>query len=184
LYGAFNNALQCLDLATGQLKWRTNNFCSPSVILADQHLLLLNQTGSLALVKASPLRYEELAYCPLPGSDYENSPAFSDGRIYVRCPSSMLCLNATVPVPLEIAATPLPGGTKLRVTVRCKDGSPIPTDRAPRVHFRWSSSLDSPPGQWPAWSDALVYTNGVLRGEVPLLRNEPARYFIAVEEEQ
>ena len=186
LYGAFNNALQCLDLATGQLKWRTNNFCSPSVILADRHLLLLNQTGSVALAKASPLRYEELAYCPLPGSDYENSPAFSDGRIYVRCPSSMLCLNAAVPVPLEIAAAPLPGGTKLRVTVRCKDGSPIPTDRAPRIRIRWDPALDTSPTQWSVAPGSLVYTNGTLYADAPLFYDpgHPARYFIAVEEGQ
>ena len=181
LYGAFNNALQCLDLANGQLKWRTNLPFSPSVILAGKKLLILGQDGSLALATASPLRYEELARCKLPGSDYENSPAFSDGRIYVRCPSRMLCLDASVPAPLEISTAPLPGGTQLRLTVRCKNGSPIPTDRASRVYIRWSPTLAPPPGQWPVWSGPLVYTNGVLCGDASLLRGEPARYFIAVE---
>lgn len=182
LYGVFNNALQCLELATGQLKWRTNSYDAPSVILADKQLLLLAAYGDgLTLASASPLCYEQLARCTLPDGEYLNSPAFSNGRIYLRCPSRMLCLDATPPAPLEIRALPLPGGTQLRLTVCCEDGKPITTNRAPLIHVRWSSNLASPQKQWAIWSGALLYTNGVLYGDGPLLHDQPARYFIAVE---
>ena len=182
LYGVFDNALQCLALASGQVKWRTNSYDSPSVILVDNQLLLLDQyDGALTLARASPLRYERLAQCTVPDGEYLNSPAFSNGRIYVRCPSQMVCLDAAPPAPLEIQAAPVPGGTRLRLTVCCKDGRPIATNRAPNIYVRWSPTLDLPLGQWPVWNGALAYANGVLYGEAPLLRNEPARFFITVE---
>ncbi len=182
LYGVFDNKLQCLALASGQVTWRTNFYASPSIILADNQLLLLGQYDrALTLATASPLCYEQLAQCTLPFGEYLNSPTFSQGRIYVRCPDQIVCLAAAPPAALEIGAGCLPGGTHLRLTVGRKDGKPIETNRAPCIFVRWSSTLDSSPRFWPVLPGALVYTNGMIYGDAPLVRNEAARFFIAVE---
>ncbi len=185
LYGAFDNALQCYDLVTGQLKWRTNAPYSPSVTLVDKHLLLLGQNGSLSLAKASPARYEEIARCTLPGTDYENSPAFSDGLLYVRCPSELICLDTAVTVPLRLRAAPLPGGTQLQLTVAAADGQAVPAHRVPRISLRWSQNLFEPQSQWGTLTGSpLVYSNGYCRCTVPLVRGGLPRYYTAAEAAQ
>ncbi len=183
LYSAFDYALQCLDLDSGQVKWRTNFPYLPSVILAGSQLLLLEQySGALRLARASPSRYEELARCAVPAGEYLNSPAFSNGRIYVRCPDQMVCLDAAPPAPLVINAALVPGGTRLRLTICCQDGKPLATNRVPAICVRLSPTLDVPPAQWPVWSGSLAYINGTLYGEALLSRADPAQYFIAVEQ--
>ncbi len=185
LYSAFDYALQCLELASGQVRWRTNFYYSPSVILADNQLLLLDEGGGdLKLAKASPLRYEQLARCTVPDTDYLNSPAFSNGRIYIRCPYRIVCLDAAPPAPLEMRTAPVPGGTKVRLTVSCRGGGPIATNRLPYIYVRWSPALDLPAAQWPAWYGGLAYLNGVLYGEALLSRTDPAQFFIAVESKE
>jgi hypothetical protein len=52
----------------------------------------------------------------------------------------------------------------------------------PRIRISWSPTLGLPSAQWLALSGELVYTNGALYANTPLLRNEPARFFVAIEE--
>jgi hypothetical protein len=64
IYGLDEDMLACLDAATGQRKWKDGRYGYGQLLLASQHLIILCGTGDLALVKATPDRYQELARVP------------------------------------------------------------------------------------------------------------------------
>ena len=90
LYGIFGQALhgtaplQCVDLATGSIKWSKPNFGPGGINLVDGNLLVLSDTGDLVLVKATPDAYTELARSHVLSGKCWNSVAVSNGRIYAR----------------------------------------------------------------------------------------------------
>ena len=62
-YGFDNNILSCVDLQDGTRKWKGGRYGSGQlVLLADQDLLLVvSEDGELALVKAAPDQFTEVA---------------------------------------------------------------------------------------------------------------------------
>jgi len=65
-YGFDSNILACIDLKDGTRKWKGGRYGNGQlVLLADQNLLLvLSEEGDLALVKATPDAFTELAKSP------------------------------------------------------------------------------------------------------------------------
>jgi outer membrane protein assembly factor BamB len=90
LYGLFGQAkfgaapLDCVDLATGAIKWSKPNFGPGGINLVDGNLLVLSDAGDLVLVKATPDAYTELARSHVLAGKCWNSVALSNGRIYAR----------------------------------------------------------------------------------------------------
>jgi len=90
LYGMFefkkygDAPLQCVDLATGEIKWSQRGFGPGNCILAGDKLLALADNGELVLVSASPEKYEELSRLKAVDGKCWSTPALSDGRVYVR----------------------------------------------------------------------------------------------------
>lgn len=85
--------LKCVDLKTGAVKWEQPGFGAGQVVLAGQYLLALADDGQLALVDAAPEAYHELARIKvLPGKCW-NSPALSNGRLYVRSTKEGACFD-------------------------------------------------------------------------------------------
>jgi hypothetical protein len=116
---------------------------------------------------------------------YTNGVLYGDAAFLRDAPARyFIAVETTVGPPLQVSAASLLSGTQLRLTIRCRDGSPIRTDRIPRIRVSCSPTLDPPPAQWSVWSGTLAYTNGVLYGDAPLPRSEPSRFFTAVEELQ
>jgi len=63
------------------------------VILASGHLIVTSDTGELALVKATPDQYSEVAkFSALKGKTW-NYPAISGGRLLVRNQTEMACFD-------------------------------------------------------------------------------------------
>ena len=63
---------------------------------ADGHVYVRFADGTLALVKADPDAYEEVAAFKIPGSDARPSWAHSvilDGRLYLREQDAILCYD-------------------------------------------------------------------------------------------
>ena len=95
--------LNCIELATGNLMWTTNNFGMGGLILVNTNLLVLTETGQLVLVQPTPSAYVELARyqafqfsASAPGKCW-NCPSFSNGRVYARSTQGGICLNVSVP---------------------------------------------------------------------------------------
>jgi outer membrane protein assembly factor BamB len=84
VYGLDEGILTCLDVNTGERKWKGGRYGYGQVLLASGHLIVTSDAGDLALVKASPDQYTEVArFTALKGQTW-NYPAIADGRLLVR----------------------------------------------------------------------------------------------------
>jgi outer membrane protein assembly factor BamB len=84
VYGLDEGILSCLDVNTGERKWKDGRYGYGQVLLAGQHLIVLTDNGELALVKASPAGFSEVArFSALEGKTW-NYPAIAGGRLLVR----------------------------------------------------------------------------------------------------
>jgi outer membrane protein assembly factor BamB len=101
IYGIFGQAkfatapLQCMDLATGEVKWSKPGFGPGGVNLVDGNLLVLSDVGDLVLVKAAPDAYTELARTHVLDGKCWNSMAISNGRIYARSTKEGVSLDVS-----------------------------------------------------------------------------------------
>jgi outer membrane protein assembly factor BamB len=93
IYGLDEDILTCLDAATGERKWKDGRYGYGQLILASGHLVILSGDGELALVKANPERYEELARFQAINGKTWNHPAIADGKILVRNAQEMACFQ-------------------------------------------------------------------------------------------
>ena len=87
LYGAGSNSRGwfCLDFPTGKQIWKTDG--KGSVTYADGMLYLLDERGTMRLVKASPDKYEPAGEFRVPKggeSMYWAHPVVCGGRLYIR----------------------------------------------------------------------------------------------------
>src|SRR6185436_13843852 len=80
--------LRCIDprAASGPVvKWSQENFGCASVLLVEDHLLLLTERGDLVLAEANPARYVEKARARvLSAAPVRAVPAVADGFLYAR----------------------------------------------------------------------------------------------------
>lgn len=84
VYGLDEGILTCLDVKTGERKWKGGRYGYGQVLVASGHLIVTSDEGDLALVKASPDAYTEVArFSALQGKTW-NYPAIADGRLLVR----------------------------------------------------------------------------------------------------
>lgn len=89
IYGLDEGILTCLDVKTGERKWKDGRYGYGQVLLASGHLIVTSDTGDLALIKASPDGYAEVArFSALQGKTW-NYPAIADGRLLVRNANEM-----------------------------------------------------------------------------------------------
>jgi outer membrane protein assembly factor BamB len=93
VYGLDEGILTCLDVATGERKWKGGRYGYGQVILASGHLVIITEQGELVLVKATPDRHTELAkFSAIEGKTW-NYPAIASGRLLVRNQTQMACFN-------------------------------------------------------------------------------------------
>ena len=84
IYGLDESILACVDASTGELKWKDGRYGYGQLILASGHLIVLTEDGDLALVRAVPAAYQEVArFSSLSGKTW-NVPALADGILLVR----------------------------------------------------------------------------------------------------
>jgi outer membrane protein assembly factor BamB len=96
VYGLDEGILTCLDVNTGERKWKGGRYGYGQVLLASGHLIVITDTGELALVAAVPDKYSELSrFSALSGKTW-NVPAIADGRLLVRNATEMACFNLAV----------------------------------------------------------------------------------------
>lgn len=90
---ATEGLLSCYKIADGTMLWehdlRDDFRASPSLV--GDNMYLLSDKGVMFIIKVGT-EYKELAKCEL-GEDCSGSPAFADGRIYVRGVENLYCIG-------------------------------------------------------------------------------------------
>jgi len=186
--------LSCIELATGNLMWTTNNFGMGGLILVNTNLLVLTETGQLVLVQPTPGAYVELARyqafqfgSEAPGKCW-NSPAFSNGRIYARSTRGGIALNVSVPAPpslspLKLLTPQFLSSTQLQLAVSTADGTPINSNRLSKIEVRATNSLSVSPLLWPKLTNTLALTtDGLVLLTYTIQNDQPRQVFITVEQ--
>ena len=95
VYGLDEGILSCVDVNTGARKWKGGRYGYGQIVLASGHLIVMADNGELALVKASPTEYTEVAKFPALSDKTWNYPAIANGRLFVRNSKEMAVYKIT-----------------------------------------------------------------------------------------
>lgn len=84
--------LQCVDIDSGEIKWSERGFGPGNCILVGDKLVVLTDYGDVVLVDAVADEYRELGRIKAVDGKCWSTPAYSNGRIYVRSTKEAACL--------------------------------------------------------------------------------------------
>ena len=93
IYGLDESILACLDANTGDVKWKGGRYGYGQIILTSGHVIVLTESGELALVRATPESHQELLRVAAIEGKTWNHPALSDGRLLIRNASEMAAFD-------------------------------------------------------------------------------------------
>jgi len=106
-YGLDGSIMSCIDLASGERRWKHGRYGRGQVLLlAQQHLLLVAaETGEVALVAADPSGFRELGrFQAIEGKTWTH-PSVAGNRLYVRNAEEIACYQLELEkAPLQAAA--------------------------------------------------------------------------------
>jgi hypothetical protein len=94
LYGFNGPFLSCVDLATGDVRWRHRTY-EGTLIGVGEHLLVLGRTsGNLHVVAPSPEGFREVTSTSVltPGSTAMTGPSAAGNRVFVRNSEEIVAL--------------------------------------------------------------------------------------------
>jgi len=93
VYGLDETMLVCIDPQTGRKQWKDGRYGYGQIVLAQSHIIIQCGDGDLALVKANPEEWIEVARLEALGGKTWNHPAIADGRLLVRNHAEMACYD-------------------------------------------------------------------------------------------
>jgi outer membrane protein assembly factor BamB len=93
IYGFDKNIFCCVDLKTGERRWKKGRYGHGQVLLLAQRRLLLvvSERGEAILVRADPKHHKELGRFQAINGKTWNHPAVARNRLYVRNGEEMAC---------------------------------------------------------------------------------------------
>lgn len=90
----FGPSLRAVDLKTGAVKWNVDQFRAGSILLVNDRLLVLRETGELLLAPATPAGFKPMARASiLQGSVARPYPAIADGILYARNENTLVAVD-------------------------------------------------------------------------------------------
>jgi hypothetical protein len=97
-FGFDGNILSCIDLEDGKRVWKGGRYGNGQlVLLADQDLLLvLSEEGELALVRATPDEFKEVAKFPVLSGKTWNHPVLVRDVLLVRNDEEMAAFRLSL----------------------------------------------------------------------------------------
>ena len=106
-------------------------------------------------------------------------PAVCDGRAYVRSTSKAAMFDVSLPG-LKLDAPKMIPASKLELTVRTVDGSPVASNRLTGMEIHASTNVTLARDLWLKLTNPLLLTNGVVL--VTNVNAAPPRTFFIVTE--
>jgi len=91
VYGLDDGALACIDLNTGDLKWKGDRYGHGQMILVGDLLLLMAENGEVVLVEPNPNEQRELTRFKVFNSKTWNPPALAGDLLVVRNDREAAC---------------------------------------------------------------------------------------------
>lgn len=101
LYGLDDGTLACVEIATGERRWKAGRYASGQTLLVDDLILIQAESGEVALAEARPEGYRELGRIPALSSKTWNHPTLAGRFLLVR--------NDREAVAFELPAATAPG---------------------------------------------------------------------------
>ncbi len=90
-YGLDDGVLACIDLATGERKWKGGHYERGQVLLAGDLLLVQSEPGPVFLVEANPAAFHELGHVDALKGKTWNNPALAGEYLVVRNDQEAAC---------------------------------------------------------------------------------------------
>jgi outer membrane protein assembly factor BamB len=95
VYGLDEGILTCMDVASGERRWKGGRYGYGQVVLVGGMLVVTTEEGEVVFVKPTPAQHSEVArFTALSGKTW-NVPAVADGRLLVRNETEMACYKLT-----------------------------------------------------------------------------------------
>jgi hypothetical protein len=82
-----------VEWKTGRVRWSQAGFQCGPMIAADGQLIVLSETGDLALVEITPAGYKEKARASVLTRPCRANMALAGGRLYARDDRKLMCFN-------------------------------------------------------------------------------------------
>lgn len=89
----FGQSLRCVELATGKVMWTVDGFGAGSLLIAGETLVIMRESGELALAPASPKSFRFAARALLLKGVVRAFPALANGRYFVRNDRQLAAYN-------------------------------------------------------------------------------------------
>jgi outer membrane protein assembly factor BamB len=89
----FGPSFRAIELRTGKVRWSLDRFMAGSVMIANERLLIMRETGELILAEASPDAFKPIARAQILPATVRAFPALADGLLYVRNEQTLVCLD-------------------------------------------------------------------------------------------
>ena len=85
---------KCVEFATNKVKWSKNSLGgSAATIVVGGKPVILSEYGEILVIEPNPDAYKELARFKAVSGKCYSTPAFSNGRLYVRSGKEGACYD-------------------------------------------------------------------------------------------
>ena len=89
-YGLDDGLLACVEIATGQRKWKDRRYGSGQTLLVDDLVIIQTEPGEVVLAEAKPDGFKELGRIPVLSAKTWNHPTLAGRYLLVRNSEEMV----------------------------------------------------------------------------------------------
>ncbi|MDQ3623525.1 MAG: PQQ-like beta-propeller repeat protein [Verrucomicrobiota bacterium] len=91
LYGLDDGLLACVEINTGERKWKSGRYGSGQTLLVDDLVIIQSEPGAVALAEAKPEAFNELGRIPALSSKTWNHPTLAGRYLLLRNDREAVC---------------------------------------------------------------------------------------------